>query len=149
MTGKLRSSPTDSLSGEASNLLFLTRASQRRSRAGRYAGAAVRVRKNAKAPNSSATLQTCCANHRSGGRWSQEETTVVPLLAQAKCLNHPSRAQSFLHQCFEPPVVSPNHACSYDCLRFTSEGWWQPRPIPRLRSSGLDLALFPCASGGI
>ena len=76
----------------------------------------------------------------------------------------------------DPPVVCPNHPCSYDRLCGQSPGIWlrrehrhrrqpttyqwgagrshpppsrQPRPSPPLRSSALDLALFPCTSGAV
>ena len=83
--------------------------------------------------------------------------------------NHPSPAQGLIHQCLDPPVVCPNHPCSYQSpgiwLRRerrhrrqpTSYQWGagrshpppsrQPRPTLALRSSGFDLALFPCTSG--
>ena len=48
-----------------------------------------------------------------GGSWSQEAFLRRPtVVGPSKSPNHPSPAQSLFHQCFDPPVVSPNHSCS-------------------------------------
>ena len=95
MTGKLKSSPTDSLCGEASNSP-LTRATEPRSRAGRYAGAAVQDARRAKERTYPELLQTrrcklVVLAIEVGGRWSQEATTFLHLLAQAKARTIPAR----------------------------------------------------------
>ena len=87
-----------------------TRASEPRSRAGRYAGAPVQDARRAK----ERTYPECLQARRCklvvlaievGGRWSQETTTFPRLLAQAKARTIPARLKaSFTNAHPEPPV---------------------------------------------
>ena len=120
------------------------------------------------------TLQTCRASHRSWWPLEPGSHNLPTVAGPSKSPNHPSPAQGLIHECLDPPVVCPSHPCSNDRLCGQSPGIWlrckhrhrrqptsyqwgagwshppprrQPRPSPPLRSSGLDLALFPCTSG--
>ena len=77
----------------------LIRAGEPRSRAGRYAGAAVQDARRAKERTYPELLQTrrCKLGVLAievGGRWSQETTTFLPLLAQAKARTIPARRKA-------------------------------------------------------
>ena len=77
----------------------LTRASEPRSRAGRYAGAAVQDARRAKERTYPELLQTrrcklVVLAIEVGGRWSQEATTFLRLLAQAKARTIPARLKA-------------------------------------------------------
>ena len=78
---------------------LLTRASEPRSRAGRSAGAAVQDARRAKERTYPELLQTrrcklVVLAIEVGGRWSQETTTFLRLLAQAKARTIPARRKA-------------------------------------------------------
>ena len=156
----------------------LTRASEPRSRAGRYAGAAVQDATRAKERTYPALLQTrrcklVVLAIEVGGRWSQEATTFLRLLAQAKARTIPARlkasfTKALIHRwsaqithaamtayaasllefdCVASTVTDGNQPLTSEVLAEATLPHRQPRPSPPLRSSGLDLALFPCTSG--
>ena len=100
-----------------------------------------------------------------GGRWSQETTTFLRLLAQAKARTIPARLKAsftnaLIHRWFAQIIHAAMTAYAaslleFDCVASTVTDGNQPltsevlaeATLPALRSSGLDLALFPCTSG--
>ena len=149
----------------------LTRASEPRSRAGRYAGAAVQDARRAKERTYPELLQTrrcklVVLAIEVGGRWSQETTTFLRLLAQAKARTVPGRLKaSFTNALIHRWSAQITHAasCSYDRLCGQSPGIWlrrehrhrpltsevlaeppscQPCPSPPLRSRPVSLHIW-------
>ena len=120
------------------------------------------------------TLQTCRGSHRSWWPLEPGSHNLPTVVGPSKSPNHPSRLQaSFTNALIHRWSAQITHAAmtayaasllEFDCVAstvtdgnqpFTSEvlaeatlpPHRQPRPSPPLRSSGLDLALFPCTSG--
>ena len=103
----------------------LTRASEPRSRAGRYAGAAVQDARRAKERTYPELLQTrrcklVVLAIEVGGRPGSHNLPTVA--GPSKSPHHPSPAQGLIHKCLDPPVVCPNHPCSNDRLCGQSPG---------------------------
>ena len=119
----------------------LTRASEPRSRAGRYAGAAVQDARRAKERTYPELLQTrrcklVVLAIEVGGRWSQEATTFLRLLAQAKARTIPARLKaSFTNALIHRWSAQITHAAmtayaasllEFDCVASTVTDGNQP-----------------------